>query len=259
MGSFSLSDAGYLLFVVPGGVLIWSYRHFTRSKAHMGELEYAIWSFIWGFVVFFVAMAMLAISKQTIPDVPLNNPAALLGSFSGLALGLTMFLSLPLGVCGAWLGNNGLFKVVDRWILQGVKGVDLSKIFRKKDKKRDPLFIRVLKWASDRGSAGFRLEELKSAVTSDDEEWIWVKRMMLGEIQGDPPLIFHLGNHHTGGGEYKYFLTGSGASALMDYLELNEARNSSRSAMRWAIASFSLAAVVGLVQIFVGVAQIYLK
>ncbi len=115
---------------------------------------------------------------------------------------------------------------------------------------KESLFIRTLQWASDRGSVGFKMNELKEAVTDDEGEWIWVQRMMFGEINGDAPLICHLGAHHKEDGEYDYFLTGSGASALMDYLELKEARQNARSAMKWAIASFTLAVIVGLAQIY---------
>ncbi len=111
------------------------------------------------------------------------------------------------------------------------------------------LFTRVLKWASDRGSVGFTMSELQAACANDDEEWTWIQRFMMGEIQGDPPLIAHLGSHHKGDGEHRYFLSGSGASTYIDYLELQEARENSRNAMRWAIASFLLAALVGGAQI----------
>lgn len=119
------------------------------------------------------------------------------------------------------------------------------------------LFQRTLKWASDRGSVGFKMSELKSACAKDEEEWTWIQRFMMGEINGDPPLIFHLGGRHKGDGEYTYFLTGSGASAYMDYVELKDSRESAQSAMRWAIASFVLAAGVGILQIIVGLMQIY--
>lgn len=122
-------------------------------------------------------------------------------------------------------------------------------MFKKKITK-DPLYIRALQWASDRGSVGFKMGELKAAVAEDEGEWVWVVRMMTGEINGDPPLIFHLGPRHQGG-EYTYFLTGSGASALLDYLELKEARESSRQAMYIAIGSLMVATIVGIVQIIV--------
>jgi hypothetical protein len=123
-------------------------------------------------------------------------------------------------------------------------------MFKKKVVK-ESLFIRTLQWASNRGSVGFKMQELRDAVIENEEEWIWVKRMMFGEINGDAPLICHLGGHHKGDGEYSYFLTGSGASALMDYIELKEARQNAKSAMRWAVASFTLAVIVGLAQILV--------
>lgn len=121
----------------------------------------------------------------------------------------------------------------------------------KKRSTKEALFIRVLQWASDRGSAGFKMNELKEAVTENDGEWAWVQRMMLGEINGEPPLVAHLGSHHKGDGEYDYFITSSGASALMDYLELKEARESSRQAMYIAIGSLVVATLVGGAQIFV--------
>lgn len=124
-------------------------------------------------------------------------------------------------------------------------------MFGKKNTK-DPLLIHALQWASDRGSAGFKMGELKAAVTDDQEEWVWVQRMMLGEINGEPTLITHLGAHHTGG-EYSYFISGSGASLLMDYLELKEARESSKQAMYIAIGSLFIATFVGIAQIVVQV------
>jgi hypothetical protein len=123
-------------------------------------------------------------------------------------------------------------------------------MFRKRLTK-EPLFIRALQWASDRGSVGFKIDDLEKAVTDDEGEWVWVQRMMLGEIHGEPPLIAHLGSHHTGGGEYAYFITSSGASALVDYLELKEARESSKQAMYIAIGSLIIATLVGIAQIIV--------
>jgi hypothetical protein len=125
-----------------------------------------------------------------------------------------------------------------------------NNMFRKRTKKQ-PLFIRTLQWAYDKESVGFKLDELKKAVTSNEEEWMWVKRMMLGEINGDPPLIAHLGSYHTSDGEYSYFITSSGAFALMDYLELKEARESSALAMFVAVGSLIIATIVGIAQIVV--------
>lgn len=110
---------------------------------------------------------------------------------------------------------------------------------------KQTLYIRGLQWASDRGSVGFTLNELRAAVTTDEGEWTWVKRMLLGEINGDPPLIFHLGS----GNNSIYCLTGSGAAALLDYLELQEARQSSRRATYWAIAALGISIFTGIGQI----------
>jgi hypothetical protein len=129
-----------------------------------------------------------------------------------------------------------------------------------RSKKINPdqkIFIRTLQWASDRGPTGFSISELKAATTTSEEEWTWVKRMFLGEINGEPALIYHDGVARDGG--YRYFLTGSGATVLMDYLELKQARESAKSAMRWATASLLLAAFVGFIQIAIGLAQLYME
>ncbi|OGG54853.1 hypothetical protein A3C20_00345 [Candidatus Kaiserbacteria bacterium RIFCSPHIGHO2_02_FULL_55_25] len=128
-------------------------------------------------------------------------------------------------------------------------------MFRKKAEK-EKLFIRVLQWASDRGSAGFKLNELKKAIADDEEEWTWIQRMVLGEIHGNPILIAHLGSHHKKEGEYNYFITGAGASALVDYVALREARKSSHSATIWAAVSFGVAIVSLLIAAIVGGFQI---
>lgn len=48
-----------------------------------------------------------------------------------------------------------------------------------------------------------------------------------------------------------YFLTGDAYLSLMDYRELQEARKSSKQAMKIAIASILLAVVVGIAQIII--------
>jgi hypothetical protein len=112
------------------------------------------------------------------------------------------------------------------------------------------LYIRALLWASDRGSVGFTMDELRATVTEDEGEWLWVQRMLLGEINGDPPLIFHLGTHNNST-EWRYYLTGSGAARVLDYLELKEARGSSKKATYIAIGSLSIAILVGIAQIVI--------
>ena len=117
---------------------------------------------------------------------------------------------------------------------------------------KEPLIIRALQWASDRGSVGFELTELKTAIAEDEGEWEWIRRMMLGEINGNTPFIYHLGRMNQEG-KWIYFLTNSGAIALMDYFELKEARDSSRRATYIAIGSLIIATLVGIAQIVVQV------
>lgn len=113
----------------------------------------------------------------------------------------------------------------------------------------DSIYIRTLKWASARGTAGFLLDELKIAVAHNEEEWIWIRRMFLGEINGEPVLIAHNGTS-SNGGHYRYFLSASGAAAAIDYTELKEARASGKLATKLSIAAILIGVVVGIAQIY---------
>ncbi len=48
--SFGLSDIQYLLFIIPGFVVVWTYRFFAKPKP-VGEFEYAGLSFVWGIIL----------------------------------------------------------------------------------------------------------------------------------------------------------------------------------------------------------------
>ncbi len=115
------------------------------------------------------------------------------------------------------------------------------------------IYVRTLKWASDRGTFGFTLDELKAAVAKDEEEWRYVQRMFMGQINGDAPLIFHDAG---ASGNYRYFLTGSGAGVAVDYLELEEARRASQQAERnasQAIKSNRTTLIIAIVTLGVSV------
>lgn len=127
----------------------------------------------------------------------------------------------------------------------------MFKIKRTKNKtvvSEDLLLIKVLRWAYDRGSRGFLMSELYDAVAATQKDKMWIGRMMMGEINGEPHLIMHMGSRHTGG-EYLYFITSTGATTLIDYLELKEARESSKEAKKIATWSIGIAIVVGIFQI----------
>ncbi|MBL8029777.1 MAG: hypothetical protein JNN11_00840 [Candidatus Doudnabacteria bacterium] len=49
--SFTMADVQYLLFIIPGFIVVWSYRFFSKHKSNIGEFEYAGLSFIWGLLL----------------------------------------------------------------------------------------------------------------------------------------------------------------------------------------------------------------
>lgn len=109
MESLSISGIAYLLFVVPGATLIWSYRHFAgRQAQYLNDIEYAAWSFIWGALLFWVVVALVQKFGTGFPEIPLSNPAAALGGFTATAI-LTAFFSVPLGYITAKF---------DKWIIR---------------------------------------------------------------------------------------------------------------------------------------------
>lgn len=119
------------------------------------------------------------------------------------------------------------------------------------------VYIRALLWALDKGSDGFTIDELKAAITNDEREQLWIQRMLLGEINGEP-LIFHMGtNNRNRNGEYVYYLTGSGTAKIIDYLKLEDAKNASKKAEQHALWAFCLTVFTLLVSIVIGVYQIW--
>jgi len=110
-----LSYAAYLLFVVPGFCLVWTYRHFTES-GKIGEFEYAAWSFLWGVVVFVLFCLIVSWEHISFPPVPLNDLGALLGSLVGISIGLALGGAFAFGFIGATLSRLGLFQWIDKQI-----------------------------------------------------------------------------------------------------------------------------------------------
>ena len=105
---------GYALFVIPGFVLVWTYRHFTRAPK-IGEFQYAAWSFFWGVIEFMVLVGIpIQLGYTHLPTVPLDNPAALLGSLVGISVPLAAIGSFPLGFIGAQISRAGFFKFIDK-------------------------------------------------------------------------------------------------------------------------------------------------
>lgn len=113
MDSGSLSAAGYILFVIPGFIAVWTFRHFTGSKDKLGEFEYVMWSSIWGFILLFsIIVSGLYIEHKDIP-IPLNSSMSFLTSAIGMSLILTSIAAPLAGYIVAALSKTGVFAWLD--------------------------------------------------------------------------------------------------------------------------------------------------
>lgn len=93
---------------------MWTFRHFTDSK-DIGEFEYAVWSLLWGSVLFLLIVGVgLRFCGYSAPTVPLNDPAALLGSAVGMGLAIAFGTSPIVGFIGAGIARAGFFRWIDR-------------------------------------------------------------------------------------------------------------------------------------------------
>lgn len=96
--SFNLSDVQYLLFIIPGFVVVWTYRFFSKPKP-IGEFEYAGLSFIWGIIL----VASTGFILKYLPDQELFNKSP---------YNYTFWLSF-FGLIFGWLGS---FVARSKWL-----------------------------------------------------------------------------------------------------------------------------------------------
>jgi hypothetical protein len=103
---------GYLLFVIPGFCFIWTYRHFTKA-AKLGEFEYAAWSLLFGTLLFLIVISLALWNGHSDIAFNPNDPSSTIGSVLGIALGVAITASFPLGFACAGLARSGFFRYVD--------------------------------------------------------------------------------------------------------------------------------------------------
>ena len=117
-------------------------------------------------------------------------------------------------------------------------------------KSEESLYIRVLLWAYEQSTEGFAESDLHRTfgLLQNLSLREWYQRVFRNTRADNTPLIDHF---RTEDSISYHCLTEKGMSAAIDYLGLKEARESSKSAMRIAIGSLVLAALVGIVQILV--------
>ena len=57
MDKLSVGDITFLLFVIPGFLVVWTFRYFSKAKIQ-GEFEYLGLSFVWGMILFFIVAVL---------------------------------------------------------------------------------------------------------------------------------------------------------------------------------------------------------
>lgn len=119
-----LTAIGYLLFVIPGFCMVWSYRHFTKAK-QIGEFEYAIWSFLWGSSMLLSVIKFGELrSAAPLPLPSMDNPFLFAAASLGMGLAAST-IAFVLGYVGAFFFHLGLFSSIDKflfWLIKEVTG-----------------------------------------------------------------------------------------------------------------------------------------
>lgn len=117
---------------------------------------------------------------------------------------------------------------------------------------KENLYIRILLWVYERQETGFAWKELGKEFNLNDLQDNWIKKIFLTTSYADRKFIEILRNDQSvTPNVYYYSLNEKGMSAVIDYQELKEARESSRDAKFIAIGSLALATIVGIAQIVV--------
>lgn len=109
MQSFSLADINYLIFVIPGFMLVWTFRFFTRSEKK-GEFELAGLSFFWGLII---SLFISFISHFSPTPFPVINKIE--GLYAASAV-FSLFAVVG-GFIGAWISSKSFFKRIMQYLL----------------------------------------------------------------------------------------------------------------------------------------------
>lgn len=118
----------------------------------------------------------------------------------------------------------------------------------------ESLYVKILLWAYEKKENGFTQPELFDHFFLKDDLHIWVRKMFFERTKDDRPLIGHLISRDS---KDFYALTEKGMSVAIDYLDLKEARESSKEAKRIALWSIWIAIFVGIFQIIIGFLTIF--
>ena len=116
------------------------------------------------------------------------------------------------------------------------------------------LYINILRWAYDKRFGGFTENELfQKFGISTDELKKWYLHVFRGAKDNEECLI---GLINDGKGSFYCSLTARGLSAAVDYLNLEEAKKSSKRAEIIALIAIAIGIITSIVEI---ITRIYFK
>lgn len=108
-------------------------------------------------------------------------------------------------------------------------------------------YLKILLWAYKKQETGFFEEDLLTEFSlQKKEEREWYARTFKQGQPGDRLIEFFLGTE-----EHKCFITAKGISAVIEYLNLEEAKKSSKRAEKIALIAIGIGIIVGIAQIII--------
>lgn len=117
--------------------------------------------------------------------------------------------------------------------------------------KTEKLYARILVWTYNKHEVGFTFDEVinEFELTSPHLKR-WVREIFFRGSDGDRPMTYRWSVEGIAATDF-FSLSDKGIAAAIDYIELKEARESSREAKVYAITAIIISILVSLYQIFI--------
>ena len=110
-----------------------------------------------------------------------------------------------------------------------------------KNMSKDDFYVRVLRWAKKKGSEGFSLSDIEKDLSLTKNQF-----QLIDHTANVDESVFVGPDSHTS----KYELSFEGYFKLLEYDELQEARESARQARFYAISAMVLTAASSLINVY---------
>ena len=121
-------------------------------------------------------------------------------------------------------------------------------------KTEDTLYIKILIWAYQRQEAGFSWGDLKTEFELSSAQEQWIQKIFRSNMPASDNLIDHL-SYNEQKDSHLFVITSKGTSAAIEYLNLMEAKMSSKRAEKIALVAIVIGATVGVFQIIVALCR----